>query len=335
MGLLGSLKKSLSRCLDRKNRHADDRDVPLLDQADIQEARLTINTNSEAETISTASPSSTHTITTALINPSEQPWYYPTTKEAILLTMDAVCDAPWVIMTTKALNYRFEKTDDFWEQTFAQQLWSAIPVLTLATPTAYFWAKHHSKNFRDCLIYAGIASVSTLATVIPWNMLDAAGKLFFLGRGYSDIAANYLSGIFPGPGIADVIQTLAINGLSYQFDSTYQFNGAEFAIGFSPLNYLGGNAWKILLIALDEIAKASTAGLIGQVAGVVLPVLLINFLTMKATTALAKQCRKSRQNLDVDADTINTIRKTSSPVHTIETRVTENSSPYAAKRNTG
>jgi hypothetical protein len=283
-----------------------DRQQQLLSDEEQQRAQVSDQTPHDA------APASTGAIATAL---QQRPWYKPTPQEAIALSMGAMRDIPWVIMTSRNLNYRFEKTDNFGEQSLAQLLWASVVVIGTTIPVAYCWGKHFGISFPKSAKYAAIASAATLSSMIPWNYMDKLGKEFFMSKGFDDKKADYLCSVFPGPGLAEAIMlTVTTSVLSNRFDPDYKFSGMEFVLGVSPINWSGGDLWKIMLLVLQDISESSTAGLIGQAATVALSVFVASYFAMKITAAIVKACQKP-ETPEVSEDYVDVARRNGSPIH--------------------
>lgn len=222
-----------------------------------------------------------------------KPWYHCEPKEAMELMGYGAQDFTWAMLSSASVNYKFQHTDNFWEATAAQQLWTSVFVLMWAPVNAYVWSKFYGANYKSMLVNAVVTSAGALSTIVPWDYFVTLGKTFFMNRGYDEKAALYLASVFPGPGMPEgIIQNVLTTGLSYLFDPNFKFNSVSFGIGLSPLNYLSGNAWLTVFVALSDIGKKNAGGMIGQAALVMSTAMLINYLCMKATTAVGNHCAR-------------------------------------------
>lgn len=93
----------------------------------------------------TAPPSSTAVMIGAMAHAQpamneQHSWYYLHPKESLFIGYDAISNFVWSIFSQLGLNAKFAKTNNYFQQTGAQQLYSLLAV-TLASPLGIFLTK--------------------------------------------------------------------------------------------------------------------------------------------------------------------------------------------------
>lgn len=245
--------------------------------------------------------------------PSE-PWYKLRINEAGYIFMAAQIDFVWAYTSRSAVNYRYEATDDFIEQSLAQLFWPTV-VVALTTPlTAAALSGAYKKPFKLSFIHAALGAITNLISITPWNFFAKFGVDFFKSLGYSLNQAQHLSVLFPGPGtIEGLLSGSVYSLLRYGFDPDFKFESIRYLIDMSPMNFVPGNTWLVTYNVMSETGINGWAGTSLQALAVASVGLGVNYLAIRASHELSERIKAHRANqaaLPVVA------RQSGSPIYT-------------------
>lgn len=220
-------------------------------------------------------------------------WYYLHPKESLFIGFDAVSNFVWSIVSQLEINAKCEKTNSYFQQTAAQQLYSLIAVIAVSPLAILLTKKFYKESKQNATLLAIICGITAVCSVFAWDYFDLLGQQFFESLGYDKTTANYLAVLFPGPGtVAGPLQAVVMTLLSKALDPNFIFSKADFFVGISPISFLSPDVWKAVFDGMANVAKDSTWGLFGQAGLVALACGVTDFFTIKAITAIASSLSK-------------------------------------------
>lgn len=259
-------------------------------------------------------------------------------------------DIIWVIFTAQGYNINLEQTDNFWEQTLAQQLYNFLTAMFFF-PFGMLAAAHiYGKDYRSTAMVAFITAIASVGTVIPFNLFQSYGIQLGAMLGLDATAQRYFAAFLPGPGTSEgILQTMLIVLGNKLLNKNYIFDKREFGIAISPLSWAAGDMWQLffeLTQGLPVEARAIIVAL-ADFAALVLSTnaieAVVNAIKEKYLRAISEhpevfvhqvegvsQHRQPADVLHANAETnevglpenfrdfIHTIRRSGSPIHTAQ-----------------
>lgn len=239
-------------------------------------------------------------------------WYSLGAIGMTAVLTNATSDFTWSVLSSLNLDYRFRPSDNLLHQALGQQLGTSLAVITATPIISFICSKYYKEDFKKCFTYSSIAAIATLVTILPFDYMAEVGQTFFTSLGFNETAANYLSSVFPGPGLPDgILETLVTTGLSALLLPNFKFNPLAFALALTPIAYISGDAWLAMFLAFSDIAKQNAGGVVAQGLMVMLTTLVLNYATSKSIILVDDVF----QNSQLKKHLIEFLKKTGSPFH--------------------
>lgn len=247
---------------------------------------------------------------------------------ALMLT--AATDAVWAYLTHTNVGFDGQKTDNFWEQSGAQQVYTFLTAMVIMPLVMLAIAKKYNLELKEAARISANVAIATVISVIPFNIFAKYGPELLKWLGVDALLADTLSFLFPGI-IEGPVQAISLVIGNLISDRNYIFDKIEFAIAVSPLSWVFGTAWQGMfqLISGSSIPEPYRTALVATgVPSVDTLALYASILMINATTNHIKE-----KQLDAIADNPEII--TDHPICRVEAKAIDITRDIARPMTTG